>query len=146
MKLPQTDMILLGVLVVYIAFFTNPPPNAVTQVLATSVGNVVVLAGILVLSMKVSLLVGMFAGIAYVLSSNMKIEFLDPKEQTPKDKKQPVSAGVSAAAASGILKELLGKAGKIPSVAGKSVTAPPVSTSIPKPAGLDKGTEHFSGV
>jgi hypothetical protein len=109
-------------------------------------GHALALLAVLGVSMKVSLLAGLFAGIAYVMSTSTNVEFLDPKEQTPKDTKQPVSAGVSAAAATGILKELLGKGGKIPSVAGKSVTSPPPSTMVPKAAGPSKGTEHFSGV
>ena len=148
MKLSNAEMITLGVLVAYVAFFTHPVPGFVSAVLAHPLGHALALLGVLGVSMKVSLLAGMFAGIAYIMSTSTTVEFLDPKEQTPKDTKQPVSAGVSAAAATGILKELLGKGGKIPSIAGKSVTAPPVPTITPKPAGATTkaGTEHFSGV
>ena len=105
------------------------------------------LLGIVGVAMKVGLLAGLFVGIAYLSSVTTTVEFLDPKEQSPKDTKQPSSAGVSAAAATGILKELLGKSGKIPSVAGKSVTTPPPPPAVhPKPASPTKGLEHFSTV
>lgn len=146
MKLSQVEVLTLVVIVAYVAFFTHPVPEFVKVLLDHPLGHALVLLGVLGVSVKVSLLAGLFTGIAYVMSTSTNVEFLDPKEQAPKDTKQPVSAGVSAAAATGILKELLGKGGKIPSVAGKSVTSPPPATIHPKPAGPSKGTEHFSGV
>ena len=145
MKLSHSEMLTLGVIVAYVAFFTHPVPGFVKVLLDHPLGHALALLAVLGVSLKVSLLAGLFAAIAYVMSTTT-VEFLDPKEQAPKDDKQPVSAGVSAAAATGILKELLGQGGKIPSVAGKSVTAPPPPTIHPKPAGPSKGTEHFSGV
>lgn len=137
MKLSQTELIVVGLLIVFIAFFTNPPPSHIKDFLSSPVGHVVLLAGIVYVTVYKSLVIGVFAGIAYLMLAARTTEYLDPEEQKPKEKK--VSSGVSAPKIS--LSDILASA-KLPkgdtvahtAVAGKSVTTPPPATTAPKPA------------
>jgi hypothetical protein len=138
MKLSQIELVSLALIILYVAFFSHPPPAHIRDFLSSPVGHAVFLAAIVYVTVYKSLIVGVFLGIAYVMTAASTTEYLDPKEQTPeKEKEQPKSAGVPAPTAS--LKDIMNKLQKGDSlahkaVAGKSDTAPPPATTTPKPA------------
>jgi hypothetical protein len=138
MKLSQIEVVVVVLLIAYIAFFSHPPPSHIRDFLSSPVGHAVFLLGIVYLVVYKSLIIGIFAGIAYVMTAANTTEYLDEKEQKPKaDAKLPTSSGVPASTSS--LKDILGKLEKGDTlahgaVAGKTVTAPPPPTSTPKPA------------
>lgn len=143
MKLSQTELVVVGLLILYVAFFSHPPPAHIKDFLSSPVGHAVFLLGIVYVTVYKSQIIGVFMGIAYVMTAASTTEYLDPKEQKPKEKDQPKSAGVPDPSAS--LKEILGSLKKGDTVAhgavaGKSVTTPPPATSAPKPAGTKAQT------
>jgi len=150
MKLAQLEMAIIIGLVFYIAFFTHPPPRFISAVLESPVGQVLVLLGLLFVASQKSAAVGLFLAIAYLTSSYPVLEYLDEKDQKPKE--QPKSGAPAPDKAS--MNKLMGmlngmkpsKGEKPPAVAGKSVTTPPPATGLP-PKGAPakpKTQEHFS--
>jgi hypothetical protein len=134
MKLCTEEYLALGAVVIYIAFFTHPPPLFVSTIFLNPLGHVAALAGVLFVASK-SQIVGLFVAIAYLLSTNSTLEYFDtPAKKEEKQPEQPKASMVSPEVVKGIVGNMLGKAGKIPSVAGKSVTAPPPSTANTTPA------------
>jgi hypothetical protein len=129
MKLSTSESVALGLIVVYVAFFTHPPPTAVSQVFSNPLGHVAALLLVLFATSK-SHIVGLFLAIAYLLSTNTTLEYFE----APPAKPQPSSSMVTPANAKAILAGLLGKGGKIPSVAGKSVTKPPPASGHAMPS------------
>lgn len=143
MKPSSIELAGVGLLIVYIAFFTHPPPSVVTSVLSNPIGSGVVLLGILYLTMCQSMIVGLFLGIAYVMSSTKTLEYLDPKQQTPP---QPKAAGIPPAAITGMLAKMTGsKKGdvRLPQSHGKADNKKPSEHVQPKPAAPVK-IENFS--
>jgi hypothetical protein len=137
MKLSQIELVSVGLIILYVAFFSHPPPSHIKDFLSSPVGHAVSLVAILYVTVYKSLIVGVFLGIAYVMTAASTTEYLDEKEQKPKEKDQPKSAGVPAPTTS--LKDIMGKLQKGDSLAhkavsGKSDTAPPPATTTPKPA------------
>lgn len=138
MKLSQTELVVVGLLIAYVAFFSHPPPSHIRDFLSSPVGHAVFLLGIVYVTVYKSLIIGIFAGIAYVMTATKTTEYLEEKEQKPKeDAKVPASTGAPDPSAS--LKEILGKLEKGDTVAhgavaGKSATTPPPATSVPTPA------------
>lgn len=137
MKLSQIELVSVGLIIAYVAFFSHPPPSHIKDLLSSPVGHAVFLGAILYVTVYKSLIIGVFLAIAYVMTAASTTEYLDPKEQKPKDKEQPKAAGVPAPTSS--LKDILGKLEKGDSVAhkavaGKSTTTPPPATAAPKPA------------
>ena len=131
MKLSQTEVVVVVLLIAYIAFFSHPPPSHIRDFLSSPIGHAVFLLGIVYLVVYKSLIIGIFAGIAYVMTAANTTEYLDEKEQKPKVEK-PV---VSTSSLKGILSKLeKGDTLAHGAVAGKTVTAPPPPTSTPKPA------------
>jgi hypothetical protein len=148
MNLTRTELLSIAGLVLYVAFASHPPPAFVTSILSNPVGHGVVLLAILYVTIKVSFVVGLFAAIAYLISSSPALEYLDPTEQTP-PKEQPKASGVPNPAISGMLNSILNhKKGdtRLPQTAGKDVTEKPADPIPPKPTTQHptKGTEHFS--
>jgi hypothetical protein len=136
MKLSQTELVVVGLLILYIAFFSHPPPAHIKDFLSSPVGHAVFLLSIVYVTVYKSQLIGLFLGIAYVMTAASTTEYLKEDEQKPKEKDQPKSAGVPDPSAS--LKNILGGLKKGDTVAhhataGKSVTAPPPPTANPKP-------------
>jgi hypothetical protein len=130
MKLSSYEYLAVGLAIFYIAFFTHPPPSAVSQVFSNPLGHVGALALVLFATSK-SYIVGLFVAIAYLLSTNSTLEYFEtPSKSKKEEKNQPSSSMVSPALAKSVLGELLGKSGKLSSVAGKSVTEPPKPTQI----------------
>lgn len=142
MKPSSIELAGVGLLIVYIAFFTHPPPSIVASVLSNPIASGVVLLGILYLTMCQSMIVGLFLGIAYVMSSMKTLEYMDPKQQTP----QPKAAGIPPAAITGMLAKLTGsKKGdvRLPQSHGKADHKKPSEPVQPKPAAPVK-IENFS--
>lgn len=139
-----TEYLVVGGLIVYIAFFTHPPPRFVATVLASPVGQVLVLLGVVAVFTK-SQPIGLLCGVAYLVSSYPVLEYLDAEEQGPK-KEQPKSGAPKPNMADiGKLASMLsGKGQKLPQEKGKDVTAPPASTTAVKPHSDPKVTEKFS--
>jgi hypothetical protein len=139
MRLTELELVVVGLLIVYIAFFSHPPPPLVKMLFSTPVGHAVFLALVVWVTVYKSQLIGVFLGITYVMMAASTTEYLDPAEQ--KDPKkimpQPKSAGVPAPSTS--VKDIMGKLKKGDTVAhmataGKSVTTPPPAMAAPKPA------------
>jgi hypothetical protein len=143
MKVESEHFLLLAI-ICYIAFFSHPPPRFISQVLDNPIGQLVVLVGILYAFMKKPL-VGLFLGIAYLVSSST--EYLDPKEQKEKEKEkpQPKSGAPQVDMAQvGKLAQMLGKGSKLPTQKGKDVTEKPPETQPVKPHVDPKVTEKFT--
>ena len=138
------DYLVIGGLILYITFFTHPPPKFVSIVLASPVGQVLVLLGVVAVFTK-SPLIGLLCGVAYLVSSYPVLEHLDASEQGPK-KPQPKSGAPKPDMAQiGKLASMLsGKGGKLPQEKGKDVKAPPPPTTTVKPHTDPKVTEKFS--
>jgi hypothetical protein len=153
MKLTPQHIAIAG-LIAYIAFFTHPPPKFVSTILASPVGNVLVLLGVVGVFMK-SQAVGLLCGVAYLVSTQTVFEHLDASEQGPKKpeaKAQPKSGAPKPDMAQiGKLASMLsgkglmaGKSEKLPQEKGKDVQAPPPPTTTVKPHTDPKVTEKFS--
>ena len=138
MKLSQQEIIGIIILAVYTAFFTHPPPQLISSSLSHPLGMVIGLAVVAILTLKVSMLVGLFAIVALVLSYNPALEYFEDKK---KDSKENESKPVVPSKP-----DLNGTLGRLMQVAGKSVTHPPPSTAPPKPAPLAKGKQDFTSV
>jgi len=142
--------LVIGGLIVYIAFFTHPPPKFVSVVLSSPVGQILVLLGVVAAFMK-SQPIGLLCGVAYLVSTQTVFEHLDASEQAPK-KPQPKSGAPKPDMAQiGKLASMLsgkglmaGKGEKLPQEKGKDVKAPPVPTTTVKPHTDPKVTEKFS--
>jgi hypothetical protein len=144
MKLSQTELVVVGLLIAYIAFFSHPPPAHIRDFLSSPVGHAVLLLGIVYLTVYKSLIIGIFAGIAYVMTAASTTEYLDEKEQKP-----AAAASLASDLSTSSLKDMLGKLEKGDSVAhkataGKTVTAPPPPTTTPKPASGPSSTTKTS--
>lgn len=153
MRLTRNELIVIGVIIVYIAFFSHPPPSHITNLLESPVGHIVALLGILYVTVYQSLLVGVFLGIAYIMTSPRVTEYMDEKQQTPKGPEtpsQPKSAGVPPPAVAGVLGSAMRKKGdtRLPQAQGKSNTMKPTEVVPPKPATppptTKSGVENFA--
>ena len=137
MKLTRNELIVVGVIIVYIAFFTHPAPAHITNFLESPIGHIVSLLGIVYVIAYQSFIVGLFLGIAYIMTSRSVTEYLDEKEQKPKEEKapsQPTSSGMPPPAVTGAMKSLLEKGDmRLPQKAGKSETTKPMTSQTPKP-------------
>ena len=132
MKLTKIEMILVGLLIVYLAFFSNPPPSFISTHLENPVGKVLALLGVLYVTVYQSLIVGVFLAVAFMMSVPKITEYMEnPKKEEPK---QPSSTMGSMAEAKDIIKSMMKKGDKLPTAQGKSVTAPPPAQLKPKPA------------
>lgn len=139
MKLSSIELGGVAALIVYIAFFSHPPPSVVATLLSTPIGHGIVLLGILYTAVYQSKILALFLGIAYTMSSSKTLEYLDPKEQKPTPP-QPKANGIPPAAISGMLAAMTGKKG-LPSAHGKA--AKPAAPTHPKPSPPAK-VENFS--
>jgi hypothetical protein len=122
----------VGLLIVYLAFFSNPAPSFVKSFLDNPVGKILALLAVLYITVYQSLIVGVFMAVAFIMSASRITEYLEnPKKEEPK---QPSSSMGSMAEAKDIIKSMMKKGDKLPSAQGKSVTAPPPAQLKPKPA------------
>ena len=160
MRLTQIELGLTALIIVYIAFYTHPVPSHISDFMSSPVGSIVTLLAVLYVTVYKSLVVGVFLGIAYLVSVGQITEYLDPKEQKPVEKPQPKSNGVSPAEAQGVLKALTANLGKgapantkpafkgdtkLPIEVQKKGTqeSKPTETAVPK-ATPTKSLEHFA--
>ena len=137
MKLSRNELVLVVLIILYVAFFTHPPPSHITNFLETPVGHAVALLGIFYVTVYQSLIVGIFLGVAYIMTAKNVTEYMDPKEQAPKkeEPKQPTASGIPPPAVTGALKSLLQKGdNRLPQAAGKSETVKPVEKMTAKPS------------
>ena len=138
MKLTRNELIVVGIVIVYVAFFTHPAPSHITNFLESQIGHIVSLLGIAYVLAYQSFIVGLFLGIAYIMTAKSVTEYLDEKEQKPKGPvekpAQPTSSGVPPPAITGAMKSLLEKGDvRLPQTAGKSDTTKPMTSQTPKP-------------
>ena len=132
MRLSTVEIVVVGVVIIYLAFFSNPPPAFVKTHIDTPIGKVVALLAVLYVTVYQSLIIGVFLAVAFIMSASKVTEYLDnPKKEQPK---QPSSTMNSMAEAKDIIKSMMKKGDKLPSAQGKSVTAPPPAQHKPKPA------------
>lgn len=155
MRLTQTELGVVVLIIGYIAFFTHPPPSHISDFLSTPVGKIIALLGVLYVTVYQSLIVGVFLAIAFLLSSGSITEYLDPKEQTPKkETEQPKSKGIPSPVATNVIADLL-KAQTGPAFKGdnrlkttsqKKGTAPPPAPKTVAPPKPSQSTtvEHFA--
>ena len=145
MRLSQTELILVGLIIAYVAFFSTPPPSHIKDFFSSPVGKILALLGVLYVSVYQSLIIGVFLAIAFAMTVTSVTEYLDEKEQSPKEeKKQPTSSGVPSPALTGALASLLKKGDtRLPQKAGKSDITKPTSTSSVKGTPPSK-IEHFA--
>ena len=151
MKISRIELGLVALIIAYIAFFTNPPPSHLVNLLETPVGHGIALLGILYVSVYQSFIVGIFLGIAYIMTAKNVTEYMDEKEQAPKkeEKKQPTANGIPPPAVTGAVKSMMKKGDtRLPQAQGKSNTTKPMTTSAPKPSSppptTKSGVENFA--
>lgn len=151
MKLTRNELIVVGVVILYVAFFTHPAPSHITNFLESPIGHIVSLLGIAYVLVYQSFIVGIFLGIAYIMTTKSVTEYLDEKEQKPKSTEtpsQPTSSGVPPPAVTGAMKSLLEKGDtRLPQKQGKSETTKPMTSQAPKathPSELKGKVETFS--
>jgi hypothetical protein len=154
MRVTTTEFALVALLIGYVGFYTHPPPAHIKDFLSSPVGTIIALVGILGVTVYKSLIVGVFLAIAFVMTVGSVTEYLDPKEQKPKEPEQPKSAGVAPPELHGALKALLSSTGKpsaskgdrMPQLAQKKGTAPMKSTPpvMPPKGSAPKAIETFA--
>jgi hypothetical protein len=138
-----TEYLVVAAIIVYIAFFTHPPPMFVSIMLKSPVGQVLALLGVVAVFMK-SEPIGLLLGVAYLTSSYPVLEYLDASEQKPAPKEQPKSGAAKPEKKKVLETILAGKSGKLSQEKGKDVTTPPPSTNSVKPHMDSKVMEKFS--
>lgn len=147
MKLSTTELVLVGLVIVYIAFFTHPPPSHIKDFLGSPVGHAIFLGVLVWVTAYKSLIVGVFLGVAYLMTAKSVTEYLDASEQKPAAKKpaQPKTAAVPEPVVADLIRDIMKKGDKPAhhAKAGKSVTAPPPATQEPKPAAPNNVVEKF---
>lgn len=148
MRLSRNTLIAVGAIIVYIAFFSNPPPSHIQNFLESPIGHMVMLLLILYTAAYQSLIVAVFLGIAYIMTARRVTEYMDEKQQDPEGKEtpaQPTSEGVPPPAVTGALKDLLKKGDtRLPQSQGKNVTEKPEESTEPKPATNTQVKESFT--
>ena len=153
MRVTTTEFVLVALLIGYVGFYTHPPPSHLRSFLASPVGTIIALVGILGVTVYKSLIVGVFLAIAFIMTVGSVTEYLDPKEQKPKEPEQPKSAGVAPPELHGALKSLLSATGKpsaskgdrMPQLAQKKGTTPmkSVPPAMPPKPSAPKSIETF---
>jgi hypothetical protein len=125
MKLTEVELALVGLLIVYVAFFTNPVPLFLKSLFESPIGHAVALGGILYVFVYHSLVVGVFLAIAYVMTTKNVSEYMT-NEKKPEAPKQPTAEGVAKPSLHGIVgASMPGEKMRLPSLAQKKGTPPP---------------------
>jgi hypothetical protein len=153
MKVTRNELIIVAVIIVYVAFFTHPAPSHITNFLESPIGHIVALMGVGYVLVYQSFIVGLFLGIAYIMTARNVTEYLDETEQKPKEEKKEekklTSSGIPPPAVTGAMKDLLSKGDtRLPQEQGKNKTEKPAETQHPKASTSSqlesKKTESFS--
>ena len=127
MKLSPVELVVVGLLILYIAFFSHPPPSHIKDLLSSPVGHTVFLLGILYVTVYKSLVIGVFLGIAYVMTAGSTTEYFE-ENMTP-------SAGAGDPATAAALAQIMSsiKTPAMPAVSGvvpAQATIPAVTTGV----------------
>ncbi len=154
MRVSTNEWIVLAGIIVYIAFFTHPPPSHIQDFLNTPIGHLIALLGIAYVLIYQSFISGLFLAVAYVMTVNSVTEYMDEKQQKPtgpETPSQPKSSGVPPPAVTGAVQSKLSAR---PSPTGpKSGVAPqgkkPAVSKTPAPAppntdAKKAGVENFA--
>jgi len=129
----EYEYLIVGIIIAYIAFFSHPPPQFISQILDNPIGQLLILGGTVYVFGK-NQLIGMFLGIAYLVSSYPTLEYMDESKPKEKEKEQPSSGAPKVDMAQvGKLAQMLGKGSKLPVEKGKDVTQKPPETNTVKP-------------
>ena len=94
MKFSQSEYLIIGIIILYVAFFTHPPPQFIQRLFANPFGHIGMLLLLVYVSTRFNLVVCLLLGLAYLLSSNPTLEYFeDPKKKEDKkeEKEQPSS-------------------------------------------------------
>jgi hypothetical protein len=140
MKLSQLETFGALAIIAYIAFASRPPPMWMQIIVQNPVGQAILLAGIVYVSVRVNYILALLLMVAFVVTVRPTFEYLDPKEQTPSSK-QPKSAAVPAPPAKDILQTLMKMGERMPHTSDRTPAPKPTSHVPPKPA---SGKEHFA--
>lgn len=135
MKDKQKELLVVGAIIAYIAFFTHPAPSHIANLLESPVGHGFFLIAILYVFMYHSQIIALFLAVAYIMTARSVTEYLDPKEQTPSPPKEEkkTSSGVPPPATTGAIQNMLKKGdNRLPQKAGKSETTKPSEATPPK--------------
>ena len=154
MRVSTNEWVVLLAIIVYIAFFTHPPPSHIQDFLNTPIGHIVALLGIAYVLIYKSFISGLFLAVAYVMTVNSVTEYMDEKQQKPagpETPSQPKSNGVPPPAITGMLQSKLSAR---PSPTGpKSGVVPPedkskaaVKTPAPAPPKTDTTTKSKKNI
>jgi hypothetical protein len=147
MKLSKVELILVGLLIIYISFFTNPVPFFISDVFKSPVGHALALGLVLYLTVYESLIVGIFVAIAYVITTTQVTEYMEnPSSPAKKEPEQPKASGIPSPAVHGAIASLLKKGDtRLPQEGqrkGKPVDKPHSSVAV-KPV-APTVAEHFA--
>ena len=147
MNLTESELVLVGLLIVYVAFFTNPIPQFLDSMFASPVGHAFALAGILYVITSQSLIVGVFMAIAYIMTTKHVTEYLDNPEK--KEPAQPTSSGVPKPPHKGLMGASMvphGEKMRLDSMAQKKGTPPPAKPAevAPPKSSQTKSLETFA--
>lgn len=148
MKLNEAELVLVGLIILYIAFFTHPPPPLLVEAFKSPVGHALALGGILYVIAYQSFIIGLFLALAYVMTNCHFTEYMtdtpSSKKETKKEKEQPTSSGIPPPAVTGVIESLMKKGDRLPqhsSKKGDTLTKP--EESAPPKASHSKSLEHF---
>jgi len=151
MNLTESELVLVGLLIVYVAFFTNPIPQFLDSIFASPVGHAFALAGILYVITSQSLIVGVFLAIAYIMTTKHVTEYLEnpEKKDEKKEPAQPTSSGVPKPPHKGLMGASMvphGEKMRLGSMAQKKGTPPPAKPAevAPPKASHTTKQEHFA--
>lgn len=87
MRVTQLELGLVVLVIGYIAFYGRRPPQHIQDFVSSPVGSILALLGVLAVTVYKSLVLGVFLGIAYIVTVQNVTEYLDEKEQKPVEKK-----------------------------------------------------------
>lgn len=155
MRVSTNEWVVVAATIVYIAFFTHPPPSHIQDFLNTPIGHIIALLGIAYVLIYKSFISGLFLTVAYVMTVNSVTEYMDEKEQKPKGPEtpsQPKSSGVPPPAITGMLQSKLSsrpsptgpKSGVAPQEEKKATKAPTAAPPKAEKAKKAAGVENFA--
>jgi hypothetical protein len=91
MNLTQLELVVVGLIIVYIAFFTNPVPLFLQSLFESPVGHALALCGILYTFVYQSFTIGIFLAIAYVMTTKHVSEHMTDNKKAEAPKQQPTA-------------------------------------------------------
>lgn len=161
MRVTQLELGLVVLVIGYIAFYGRRPPQHIQDFVSSPVGSILALLGVLGVTVYKSLVLGVFLGIAYIVTVQNVTEYLDEKEQKPEEKKPEATPNAPekattlapAPAVHGALGDLMKKVNgaqlSVPAVpgaqkkGGSGAPTPPKPTTVSVKPTLTSGKEGF---